>query len=288
VDVRGRLGRLMRHRSLALSTGFVPALLSSVLLLLLASGGSATAQELPTLTQPVTDLAHVIDAESATLLDQRIRALQAATKDAIAVATVDSFAPYASIEEYAVHLFERAGIGTRENDNGVLIVLAVRERRVRIEVGYGLEEFITDGFAGDTIRQAMLPAFRNGQYGPGLLAGTTRVIQRIAQARGVTVSGVPAAAPPRPHVQLAPSQIIFIIIVIIFIINSIRRGGGGSGLTGGGRYGGRTWSGWHGGLGGFGGGFGGFGGGFGGGGGGGGFGGFGGGRSGGGGASGGW
>lgn len=248
--------------------------------------GTAIAQDLPTLTQPVNDLAHVIDADSAAQMDQRIRALQAATKDAIVVATVDTFAPYASIEEYAVHLFERAGIGSREKDNGILIVLAVRERRVRIEVGYGLEEWITDGFAGDTIRQAMLPSFRNGQYGAGLLAGTTRVIQRIAEARGVTLTGMPVAEPVRPQMHLSAGQILLIIIVIIIVINSIRRGGGGSGLTGGG-WGGRTWSGWHGGMGGFGGGFGGFGGGFGGGGGGG-FGGFGGGRSGGGGASGGW
>jgi uncharacterized protein len=250
---------------------------------------AAKAQDLPQLTQPVNDLAHVIDADSAAQLDQRIRALQAATKDAIVVATVDTFAPYATIEEYAVRLFERAGIGARDKDNGILIVLAVRERRVRIEVGYGLEEWITDGFAGDTIRQAMLPAFRNGQYGQGLLAGTTRIIQRIAEARGVTLTGVPAAQPASPPVHLAPGQILLIIIVIVIVINSIRRGGGGgSGLRGGG-WRGRTWSGWHGGMGGFGGGFGGFGGGFGGGGGGGGgFGGFGGGRSGGGGASGGW
>jgi uncharacterized protein len=257
-----------------------------VLLLLAVLRGTAIAQDLPTLTQPVNDLAHVIDADSAAQMDQRIRALQAATKDAIVVATVDTFAPYASIEEYAVHLFERAGIGSREKDNGILIVLAVRERRVRIEVGYGLEEWITDGFAGDTIRQAMLPSFRNGQYGAGLLAGTTRVIQRIAEARGVTLTGMPVAEPVRPQMHLSAGQILLIIIVIIIVINSIRRGGGGSGLTGGG-WGGRTWSGWHGGMGGFGGGFGGFGGGFGGGGGGG-FGGFGGGRSGGGGASGGW
>ncbi|MEO8483617.1 MAG: TPM domain-containing protein [Acidobacteriota bacterium] len=275
-------GRLPRGARLA--HRFVPLV---VLLLSVFLRVTASAQDLPTLTQPVNDLARVIDPESATLLDQRIRTLQAATKDSVVVATVDTYAPYSSIEEYAVKLFEHAGLGSREKDNGVLIVLAVKERRVRIEVGYGLEQFITDGFAGDTIRQTMLPAFRNGQYGAGLLAGTTRAIQRIAEARGVTLSGVPAAQPARSQIHLAPSQVIFIIIVIIIVINSIRRGGGGgSGFTGGGR--GRTWSGWHGGLGGFGGGLGGFGGGFGGGGGGGGFGGFGGGRSGGGGASGGW
>jgi uncharacterized protein len=251
------------------------------------TSAGARAQTLPALTQPVNDFAHVIDADSAATIDRRIRALQTATKDVVVVATVDSYAPYGSIEEYAVRLFEQAGIGARSQDNGVLIVMAVQEKRVRIEVGYGLEPFITDGFAGETIRQAVLPAFREGRFGEGLLAGTTRVIQRIAQARGVTLTDVPAAPAPRDGVALSPLQMLVLAIVVLAIVNSIRRGGGGgSGFTGGRR--GRTWSGWHGGVGGFGGGFGGFGGGFGGGGGGGGFGGFGGGRSGGGGASGGW
>jgi uncharacterized protein len=250
-----------------------------------AMPADARAQSLPALTQPVNDFAHVIDADSAAQIDRRVRSLQAATKDVVVVATVDSYAPYGSIEEYAVRLFEQAGIGTRSQDNGVLIVMAVKERRVRIEVGYGLEQFITDGFSGETIRQEMLPAFREGRFGEGLLAGTTRVIQRIAQERGVTLTDVPAAPPQPRGIALSPLQMLLIAIVVLVIINSIRRGGGGSGLMGGRR--GRTWSGWHGGVGGFGGGFGGFGGGFGGGGGGG-FGGFGGGRSGGGGASGGW
>jgi uncharacterized protein len=251
-----------------------------------AATAQARAQTLPALTQPVNDFAHVIDADSAAQIDRRVRALQAATKDVVVVATVDTYAPYGSIEDYAVRLFEQAGIGTRSDDNGVLIVMAVQEKRVRIEVGYGLEQFITDGFAGETIRQAMLPAFREGRFGAGLLAGTTRVIQRIAEKRGVTLTDVPPAPQPHRGVARSPLQMLILAIVLIAIVNSIRRGGGGSGFTGGRR--GRTWSGWHGGVGGFGGGFGGFGGGFGGGGGGGGFGGFGGGRSGGGGASGGW
>jgi uncharacterized protein len=268
----------------AIRIGFLIAALAAIL-----PSSRLLAQTLPTLSGPVNDLAHVIDAESASSLDRRIRSLQATTKDAVVVATVDSYAPYGSIDEYAVHLFERAGIGTREKDNGILIVLAVKERRVKIEVGYGLEEFVTDGFAGDTIRQAMLPSFRQGQYGEGLLGGTTRIIQRIAAARGVTLTDLPPESAGRPVVRLSGFQILLAIIVVITILNILRRGGGGgSGFTQGG-YRGRTWSGWHGGLGGFGGGFGGFGGGFGGGGGGGGgFGGFGGGRSGGGGASGGW
>ena len=266
-------------------------LLAPILLALFIAAPAAaqTAQSLPQLTAPVNDFAHIIDADSAREMDKRIRSLQAATKDVVVVATVDSYAPYGSIEEYAVKLFERAGIGQKGQDNGLLIVLAVKERRVRIEVGYGLEGDITDGFSGDTIRQAMLPEFRNGRYGAGLLAGTTRIIQRIAQRRGVTLQDVPAPAVSAPQSGGIPIPVIVIIgIVILLIVSSSRRGPptfrrggwGGPGL-------------WMGGLGGF--GRGGFGGGFGGGGvggggvgGGGGFGGFGGGGSGGGGASGGW
>lgn len=248
----------------------------------------AVAQSLPTLTGPVNDFAHVLGAEESGVLDQRIRALLANSpnKDTVVVVTVESFAPYGSIEEYAVKLFEKAGPGQNKIDNGVLIVLAMAERKVRIEVGYDLEEFITAGYAGETIRQFMLPEFRRGAYGAGLVAGTTRVIQRIADGRGITLAGVPPPPAPDRHRGLSLGTIILIIVIIIVISRIFRRTGGPPGFSGGRRYRGGPWSGWSGGVGGFGGGFGGFGGG--GGGGGGGFGGFGGGHSGGGGASGGW
>jgi uncharacterized protein len=260
---------------------------SAALLVALAAASPGLAQNLPTLTAPVNDVARVIDPDSAREMDRQIRALQAATKDTVIVATVSSYAPYGSIEEFATRLFERAGIGQKRLDNGVLIVLAVSERRVRIEVGYGLEEFITDGFSGDTIRQQMLPEFRAGRYGAGLLAGTTHVIQRIAEKRGVTLQDVPVAAAQEPDTSfhIPPIVIVILIIVILQIIWIVRRSSGPPFVGRRRRWGG-PWSGWTGGLGGFGGS--GFGGGGFGGGGGGGFGGFGGGSSGGGGASGGW
>ncbi len=266
------------------------ALLAGCLWVILGTGSPIGAARttpqgpLPTLTAPVNDIANVVDATSAAELDRLITVLQATTGDVVVVATIDTFAPYATIEEYATRLFEQAGIGTRKADSGVLMLVAVRDRRVRIEVGYGIEEFITDGFAGDTIRTQMLPAFREGGYGPGLVAGVTRVIMRIAQGRSVTLPNVAVA--PRATSQrqadggLSPGTLV--VMVLLFLL--IGRFGGFGGLAGvllQNRRGRRsTWSGWHGGSGGFGGGFGG--------GGGGGFGGFGGGRSGGGGASGGW
>jgi uncharacterized protein len=238
----------------------------------------------PQLTAPVNDFAHVIDPSSAQEIDRRVRALEKATGDVVVVATVRTFQPYGDIKEYAVKMFENGGkgIGARGKDNGVLVVVAVEDRKVGIEVGYTLEEYITDGFAGQTIREAILPEFRSGNYGRGLVTGTTRIINRIADARGVNLQDVPRDTPrEQPQFHIPIGTIIFILFIILMSTRGRRRRR---------RYWGGPWSGWNSGVGpfggGFGGGFGGFGGG--GGGGGGGFGGFGGGRSGGGGASGGW
>jgi uncharacterized protein len=265
---------------------------SSLLLLMAGSAPVVTAQTaaapLPVLTEPVNDFAHVIDAASAAEIERIIRALKAASGDVVVVATVPTIAPYADVHEYAVKQFENggAGIGDKGKDNGALILLAVKERGVWIEVGYGLEPFITDGFSGETSRQYMVPAFRNGQYGAGLLAGTQRIAGRIAQGRNVQLTGVEVPVQRRrASPQFSPSWLVLAIIILVILS---RIGGGGGPGRGVRRWGQGGWSGWSSGVGPFGGGFG--GGGFGGGGGGfgGGFGGFGGGRSGGGGGGGSW
>ena len=258
-----------------------------LLLLLVAVPALASAQTPapPALTAPVNDFGGVIDAASTEQLDRIIRALQAASGDVIVVATVKTLGSYGTIEEYAVRMFESAGIGAAAKDNGALILVAVDDRKVRIEVGYGLEEFITDGYAGDIIRTHLLPAFREGRYGPGLVEATRTMAWRLADARGVTLDEARPVAPQRNKSDGgAPGGIstLLVFIAIWFFIQWInsKSGGGTSGFNRRGRRG--TWSGWSGGIGGFGGGFG--SGGFSGGG----FGGFGGGSSGGGGASGGW
>ncbi len=228
------------------------------LVAMLFAASTAYAQALPTLTQPVTDLANAIDEQSATALERRIRALQTTTGDAVVVVTVPTFAPYGSVEEYAARLFQQAGIGQKGKDNGVLVVLAMQERRVKIEVGYGLEEFVPDGFAGETIREFMLPAFRAGQYGQGLLDGTTRIIQRIADRRGVTLQDVPAVSTrDRPAGQRTGGPPVVLIVIILFIIFSFLNRRRGPPSVRRGPWIGPTWSGWSGGGGGFGGGFGG-------------------------------
>jgi uncharacterized protein len=269
----------------------VPALTLAVLAVhaVPGFGGAAAAQtrdaNLPELTQPVNDFARVIDSSNATEIDRMIRTLKAATGDAVVVATVPSIDPYGDIREYANKLFQNhgRGIGDKGRNNGLLILLAVRERKVWIEVGYELEQWVTDGFAGETSRLYMVPEFRQGRYGDGLRIGTERIIGRIAQGRNVTLQGVrvPRERTPQSTPSL-PSGYIFLGIIILLAISRIG-GGPGVGLRTWGRSG---WSGWSSGVGPFGGGWG--GGGSGGGGFGGGFGGFGGGSSGGGGGGGSW
>jgi uncharacterized protein len=232
------------------------------------------ADPLPELTQPVNDFAHVIDSASAAEIDRMSRALQAKTGDVVVVATVAAIEPYGSVDEYAVKLFQNhgRGVGDKSKDNGVLILLAMKERRVRIEVGYGLEQWITDGFAGETSRQVMAPEFSAGRYGNGLRLGAERVIGRIAQGRNVTLEGVraPRATRQRDSTPI-PIWLIILGVVVVMIVSRLgggpgrRRfwGGPGGWSSGVGPFGG-GWSGGSfggGGGGGFGGGFGGFGGG---------------------------
>src|SRR6185295_13288030 len=101
---------------------------------LLVSGftRTAAAQELPELNAPVNDLANVIDPESESAIDRMSRALKEKTGDVVVVVTVNTFEPYADVKEYAVKLFENhgKGIGEKGKDNGALILLAMKERKV--------------------------------------------------------------------------------------------------------------------------------------------------------------
>jgi uncharacterized protein len=249
-----------------------------VLALTLLTAAPAFAQAPPVLTAPVNDFAGVIDAGAEREIDDLIRKLQAASGDVIVVATVKTFQPAGDIRMYANEMFENhgKGIGQKGKDNGLLVLLAVDDRQVWTEVGYDLEGIITDGFAGETSRQTMVPYFRKDDYGGGLLAAVTVYAQRIAAARNVELEGVPVRQPVQ-----GPSgggfPFVIVLFMLMIVINVIR--GMMNALTGGRRgrrrrrwgsmvgpfgvgyggwhHGGRGW----GGGGGFGGGFGGFGGG---------------------------
>jgi uncharacterized protein len=265
------------------------AVLVVCLIALAIPARSAAQPPPPTLSGAVNDFAGVIDRDDAQALTDLSTRLTQATGDVLVVATVKTFQPWPDIESYAVKMFENGGrgIGHRtdgKSDNGILVLLALDDRKVRVEAGYALEQYITDGLAGQIIRESMAPQFRQGDFGGGLRAGAERIALRLADARGVTLPGLVRREARRPQNDDGgfPWWLILLVLYLIFMTRFRRRR----------RYWGGPWSGWSSGAGGFGsgfgGGFGGLGGGSSGGGFGGGFGGFGGGRSGGGGATGSW
>src|SRR5215204_7333530 len=167
----GRVRPLILCHRLSAIGHFIGA---SIIAALCTSAGAAaqSSAPLPELTKPVNDFAHVIDTASLPQMETTIRELQEKTGDVLVVATIEMVEPFGSVKEYAVKLFENhgRGIGQKGKDNGVLILLAMKERRVEVEVGYDLEQWITDGFAGETSRDVMAPEFRTDRYGAGLLA----------------------------------------------------------------------------------------------------------------------
>lgn len=239
---------------------------------MLAASGIALAKPYPDPQGWVNDFAGVIERSSEQLLESKLAELERKTGAEVALVTVLTV-PNRDIERAAVDLFQQWGIGKKGKDNGVLILCAVQDRKIRMEVGYGLEEILPDAKVGRMIDQQILPHFRKGNLSRGLVYGTLAVADVIAQASGIT-SGKPVPSPAGGDSSMSSlAAILFLLVLVgVFVyIASVVEESRHTGFRGGYGY-----------AGGFGGG--GFGGGFGGGG----FGGFGGGGSGGGGASGSW
>ncbi len=152
-----------------------PRRLLLVLVLCLAVlNGRLLEAALPDHTGAVTDLASVLSPAAEQEIIARLADVEARTTAEIAVATVQSLDGM-SVEDYGNRLFRQWGIGQKGKDNGVLILVAPSDRKVRIEVGYGLEGVLPDGLAGDIIRSQAIPAFRDGNFEEGIRDTVDRV-----------------------------------------------------------------------------------------------------------------
>lgn len=249
----------------------------------------AEARGWPAPRRHLSDFAGIIEPAFVDSIEALAVEVEEKTGAEIAVVTLNDLAGE-TIDPIAVDLFHEWGIGGKGNDDGVLLLLARDERKVRIEVGYGLEGILPDGKCGAIIRGVMAPDLRADRFGAGLLRGTEAISGVIADDRGVILArrgrGVAPQTESGGSSRSRGSFGALLFVAIVFILMSAmfarqRATWGGSRTRRRGWY--DPWGGFGGGLGGLGG----FGGG-GGGGGGGGFGGFGGGKSGGGGASGGF
>jgi uncharacterized protein len=130
-----------------------------------------------------------------------------------------------SVEDYANRLAEQWGVGDK-NDRGALLLLAVQDRGLRLEVGYGLEPILTDGMAGEVLDQ-VTPYLRRGDFDGGVRVGVARVAQIIAADAGVRLTGMPRGAPPARGRRRLPGGWLTLLFILPFLLAPRRRRYGG-------------------------------------------------------------
>ncbi|HVN67023.1 MAG TPA: TPM domain-containing protein, partial [Candidatus Sulfotelmatobacter sp.] len=141
----------------------------------------AVEPQYPAYTGYVNDYAGALDQTTSSKLEGLCRALEKKTSAELAIAVVKSVAPLDS-KEYAVKLFEKWKIGKKGKDNGILVLLAMAERRIEIEVGYGLEGVINDAKAGELLDNYGVPYFKEGRFGEGLYNTAAALSEQVAAA----------------------------------------------------------------------------------------------------------
>jgi uncharacterized protein len=131
--------------------------------------------DIPYLSGRVNDYAQILSPQTCQTLTEKLKAHENRTTNQIAILTIPTLGGE-SIEDYAVQVFEEWKLGQKDKDNGILIIVVPNDRRMRIEVGYGLEPLLTDGTAGQIIRSIMTPRFKNGDYDSGITQGVLAVM----------------------------------------------------------------------------------------------------------------
>src|SRR6478672_5253052 len=126
----------------------------------------------------VNDFAGVLKPAEREALEQRCKALREKTGAQLAVVTLKSLEG-GQIDDFAVKLFKRWGIGDKEKKNGILLLVAIQDRKARIEVGYGLEPILPDALAGRILNEQLFPAFRQQRYADGLTAAVNRIAEIV-------------------------------------------------------------------------------------------------------------
>lgn len=232
-----------------------------VLALLALTSSSARALDVPPLAgRRVHDQAGVLSAHTERQLEQQLAAYEASTGHQFAVLIVPSLEGD-PIEDYTLRVAEGWQLGQKGKDDGVLLFIAMNDRKIRIEVGYGLEGDLPDVFAGRIIRDVMAPAFRRNDPA----AGVVRAVSAITAATGGQGEPLPPPRRTRSHDGrgLPPYVLLGLVLLLFlgggrgmggFILGAALGGMGRGGFGGGSRHGGGGGGGFSGGGGGFGGG----------------------------------
>jgi uncharacterized protein len=194
------------------------------LLPLLVAVSAASALEVPAYRGYVNDYAGMLSAGTARSLERTLAEFDRSDSTQIAVLTIPSLEGEV-LEEFSIKVVDQWGVGQRGRDNGVLLLVAKQERKVRIEVGYGLEGVLTDLLSGRIVDLVITPAFKAGRYDEGFVAGTAAIIQAT---RG-EYQGAPAGGGRDREPSPLFKFLFFGVVIVAFLGQVSRKAGAAAG-----------------------------------------------------------
>lgn len=220
--------------------------LFSALVIGLLSIVSQKAAAYPKCVGPINDYAHLLNQGDQQQLERELRAHKERTGEEVTIVTISSL-DGENIEQYSTGLFRECGLGQKDKNNGVLLLVAKSDRKVRIETGYGSEGILTDIESGKIIRNVIAPKTKQGDWSGGISDGAHTILNVLDKN--------PNAIPASPNAELSPGVIILLIFILILLVivvaalrsrssyggsssSSIWISGGGGGSSGGGDWGG--------------------------------------------------
>ena len=190
----------------------------AVLVLLGSFGVAMAAPKFPPLTGRVVDNADILSPQAEGELTQELEALEAQTGRQLVVATLPDLQGY-EIEDYGYQLLRTWGIGDKARDDGVILIVAPSERKVRIEVGYGLEPVLTDALSSLIINRTIIPAFKQGTMEQGVVDGTRAIVQQLSlpddQAKAAAAAQAQTARSSGGEIGPATILVIFIVFWLL-------------------------------------------------------------------------
>jgi uncharacterized protein len=228
-----------------LFTAAIGSLMWAMVVLCIAGVAARAAEVIP--EKPVryfNDYAHVVPPATAEQLNQKLESFERETSDQVVVVVYPKMQSDSDINDYCQRVAQKWQVGQKERNNGVVLFVFTQDRKMSIQVGYGLEGAFPDIATKRVQEEAIVPFFKRGDYAGGLVSGVDAILQQIRgeyKGTGRTVNDRRTRSPVGGFLPL-----IFIVIVLFIIIGSRRRG---TVYSRGGRYYGSGWGGWGGGSG---------------------------------------
>lgn len=195
------------------------------LAVVLMAAVALAAPTFPKLTGRVVDNAQLLSPATEQTLTDELAALEQKTGRQLVVVTLPDLQGY-EIEEYGYQLLRTWGIGRKDVNDGALLIVAPTERKVRVEVGYGLEGVLTDALSSVILQRAVLPEFKAGDYEKGIVQGTNEIVRQLAIPDEEAKANVAKAteAPRRAHGGPPIHLIVVAIFMIVFILSRVMGG----------------------------------------------------------------